>query len=326
MMCTLYLDQPGARLGREGWQLVLKDREGGERGFPLEQVDRVLIYGRVQLTADALNALLERGIPTTLLSRSGWLHGHVQGECGGQVRRRARQYALMADEAAALPIARALITAKLRNQRWLLRLHESPAAAGLEPFIAAAHTAESAASLRGFEGSGARAYFAGFGALLEGSPFTFVGRHHHPAPDPVNALLSLGYTLLLGEVRSALHGYGLDPFAGVFHASDGGQPSCALDLMEPLRPLVDRLTLRLARHELELADFQQDAEGACWMGDGRRGKWYAAWETLMQEPVLWQGEHHPYRQIIHRQVGELARHLDDPAQEFQPLALSALGR
>ena len=73
------------------------------------------------------------------------------------MRRRARQYALMADEAAALPAARALITAKLRNQRWLLRLHESPAAAGLESSIAAAQTAENAAHLRGFEGSGARA-------------------------------------------------------------------------------------------------------------------------------------------------------------------------
>lgn len=325
-MCTLYLDQQGSQLGREGLELVLRDREGGERCFPLEQVERVLVYGRIQLTADALNALLERGIPTTLLNSRGWLHGHLQGERGGQVRRRARQYALLHDEAAALKLAQALVTAKLRNQRWLLRTHDSPAASALEPFIASAWTARDAGVLRGVEGSGAKRYFAAFAALLAGSPFTFPGRRKRPPTDPVNALLSLGYTLLLGELRSGLQGYGLDPFAGVFHASDGGQPSCALDLMEPLRPLVDRLVLRLAWHEYTLADFEIGVEGACLVRDGHRGQYYAAWETLMQEPVLWQGEHRPYRQILHGQIGELAKHLDDPGHEFRPLALNVLGR
>ncbi|MCB1821339.1 MAG: CRISPR-associated endonuclease Cas1 [Candidatus Competibacteraceae bacterium] len=325
-MCTLYLDQQGSQLGREGLELVLRDREGGERCFPLEQIERVLVYGRIQLTADALSALLERGIPTTLLNSRGWLHGHLQGERGGQVRRRARQYALMQDEAAALNLARALVTAKLRNQRWLLRTHDSPRAPGLEPYIASARAARDVAALRGVEGSGAKCYFAAFAELLSGSPFAFPGRRKRPPTDPVNALLSLGYTLLLGELRSGLQGYGLDSFAGVFHASDGGQPSCALDLMEPLRPLVDRLVLRLAWHEFAPADFQDGADGACLVRDGRRGLFYAAWETLMQEPVLWQGEHRPYRQILHGQIGELAKHLDNPRHEFRPLALNVLGR
>ncbi|HCB14069.1 MAG TPA: CRISPR-associated endonuclease Cas1 [Gammaproteobacteria bacterium] len=325
-MCTLYLDQQGGQLGREGLQLVLRDREGGKRCFPLEQVERVLVYGRIQLTTDALDALLERGVPTTLLSSRGWLHGHLQGERGGQVRRRARQYALMEDEAMALKVARALVTAKLRNQRWFLRTHDSPRAAALEPFIASARTAKDAAVLRGVEGSGAKCYFAAFATLLAGSPFTFPGRRKRPPTDPINALLSLGYTLLLGELRSGLQGYGLDAFAGVFHASDGGQPSCALDLMEPLRPLDDRLVLRLAWHRFVPADFEAGSDGACQVRDGRRGPIYAAWETLMQEPVLWQGEHHPYRQIIHAQIGELARHLDNPRDELRPLALNVLGR
>lgn len=142
----------------------------------------------------------------------------------------------------------------------------------------------------------------------------------------MNALLSLGYTLLLAEVHNATQGYGLDPFAGVFHASDGGQPSCALDLMEPLRPLVDRLALRLARHVLTPDDFVEHEDGACWLQDGRRGGFYRAWEEWLAERVLWKDAHQTYRAILHAQVGELARCLDDPQHSFHPLALSALGR
>ena len=326
-MGTLYLDRQGARLAKAGGRLVVQDRDGGEQSLPLEQVDRVLVYGRVQVTTDALGALLERGVPTTLLSGRGWVRGHLLADCGGQVRRRARQYELIRDPAQALPFARALVAAKLRNQRWLLRtLDQREAAAGLEPFVERAEHAASAERLRGVEGSGARAYFAAFPALLAGTPFAFPGRRKRPAPDPVNALLSLGYTLLLAEVRNALHGYGLDPFAGVFHASDGGQPSCALDLMEPVRPLVDRLVIRLARQVLTPDDFAEQEDGACLLKDGRRGGFYRAWETWLAERVSWKDEQHAYRAILHAQAGELARCLDDPALPFRPLVASALGR
>ena len=326
-MCTLYLDQQGARLGKNGERLVVRDREGGEQSLPIEQVDRVMIYGRVQVTTEALDVLLKHGIPTTLLSSRGWLRGHVLADCGGQVQRRARQYAVMKDAAQALPLARRLVEAKLRNQRWLLRTLDQPArAAAMEPFVALAERADSAEQLRGIEGSGARAYFAVFPELLADSPFTFAGRRKRPATDPVNALLSLGYTLLLAELRNALHGYGLDPFAGVFHASDGGQPSCALDLMEPLRPLVDRLVIRLARRVMQPEDFEEQDDGACLLKDGRRGQFYRAWEEWLAERVLWKDAHHSYRMIIHGQAGEWARHLDDPEQPFHPLMLSALGR
>ncbi len=326
-MCTLYLDQQGARLAKAGGRLVVQDRDGGEQSLPLEQVDRVMIYGRVQVTTDALDALLERGVPTTLLSSRGRLRGYLHADCGGQVQRRARQYELIREPALALPFARALVTAKLRNQRWLLRtLDQHEAAMGLEPFIDLAEHAAGADRLRGIEGSGARVYFAAFPALLAGTAFPFPGRRKRPATDPVNAMLSLGYTLLLAEVRNALQGYGLDPFAGVFHASDGGQPSCALDLIEPLRPLVDRLVLRLAQRVLTPDDFGEQEDGACRLKDGRRGQFYRAWEDWLAERVLWKDEHHPYRAILHAQAGEWARCLDEPQRTFHPLVLSALGR
>lgn len=326
-MCTLYLDQQGGRLSKSGGRFVVGDREGGEQSLPLEQVDRVMIYGRVQVTTDAFDALLERGIPTTLLSSRGWLRGHLLADCGGQVQRRARQYALIGDAEQALPLARALVIAKLRNQRWLLRtLGQNVQATGLDPYIISAKQADRADSLRGIEGSAARAYFAAFPNVLAGTGFAFPGRRKRPATDPVNALLSLGYTLLLAELRNALQGYGLDPFAGVFHASDGGQPSCALDLMEPLRPLVDRLVIRLVREVMQPEDFEEQEDGACRLQDGRRGQFYRAWEELLTERVLWKEAHYLYRAIIHEQAGEWARCLDDPERPFHPLILSAIGR
>ena len=326
-MASLYLDQQGARLGREGHRLVLHDREGGTRYFPLEQVDRVMVYGQVHITVEALGTLLDSGIPTTLLTSRGRLRGHLLANHGGQVKRRVRQYQLTHDSSQAMPLAKILVKTKIRNQRWLLRtLGAKQPAKQLNSYLHVVGQSANADVLRGLEGNAARIYFAAFPDLLAGTPFGFPGRRRRPPTDPINSLLSLGYTLLLAELRNALHGYGLDPFAGVFHASDGGQPSCPLDLMEPLRCLVDRLVIRLAKQVYTPDDFHIDEKGACLLQDGRRGSFYKAWDEFLAERLLWRGEQHSYRAIIHAQIGELVHHLDNPSHVFRPLVLSALGR
>lgn len=123
--------------------------------------------------------------------------------------------------------------------------------------MAASGTAESIATLDGIEGSAARAYFRG---LMEfnRSEMQWPGRQKHPSTDPLNALLSLSYTLLMHELTGLLEGVGLDPYLGFLHQVDYGRPSLALDLMEAFRhPVADRLVLTLVnKRVLEADDFQ----------------------------------------------------------------------
>jgi CRISPR-associated protein Cas1 len=134
--------------------------------------------------------------------------------------------------------------------------------------------------LRGLEGAGAAAYFEGFADLLPAS-LHFAGRNRRPPRDPVNAMLSLGYTLLHAEAVLALYGAGLDPFVGFFHALDYGRESLACDVVEPLRVEVEQHVLMLFRSEKLRADDFSLAAGACLLGKAGRTRFYAEWE----EPV-----------------------------------------
>jgi len=109
-------------------------------------------------------------------------------------------------------------------------------------------------SLLGVEGDAARIYFGMFGTMLR-SDLTFAGRSRRPPRDPVNALLSFGYTLLTTELTGALAAQGLDPFVGVLHDLDYGRPSLALDLLEEFRqPIIDRLVLSVVNRGVLKAD------------------------------------------------------------------------
>jgi CRISP-associated protein Cas1 len=151
----------------------------------------------------------------------------------------------------------------------------------VESAIACVDAQPSIAALRGLEGAAAAAYFGGFADLLPPA-LKFAGRNRQPPRDPVNVVLSLGYTLLQAEAVLALYGAGLDPFVGFYHALDFGRESLACDVVEPLRVEVDRHALALFRGEtLRAEDFTQ-AEGACLLGKAGRARFYAAWEPVAE--------------------------------------------
>jgi CRISPR-associated endonuclease Cas1 len=91
----------------------------------------------------------------------------------------------------------------------------------------------------------------------------YAGRQHHPPPDPVNALLSLGYTLLLTRVQAEIAAVGLDPLVGVYHQPRPGKPALACDLIEPFRaPVVDQLVVGQVRQGCYRREhFEDSAKG-----------------------------------------------------------------
>ena len=114
----------------------------------------------------------------------------------------------------------------------------------------------------GIEGSAARDYFAAFGKMILGG-FEFKGRVKRPPTDPVNAMLSLSYTMIFNEISSLLDGLGFDPYLGYFHSVDYGRPSLAADLIEEFRaPAADRLTLYLVNQKIfKHEDFHENPKG-----------------------------------------------------------------
>jgi CRISPR-associated protein Cas1 len=178
--------------------------------------------------------------------------------------------------------------------------------------------------LRGIEGEGGRLYWAAFPSLLagDGPQLTFSGRSRRPPLDPMNALLSFLYTLLVHDIRSALDSQGLDPQVGYLHRDRPGRPSLALDMMEEFRAaLADRLALTLVnRGQLRAQDFRRLDGGAVAMEDSARRAVIAAWQERKRDerrhPFL--GESAPLGLFWHLQALLLKRYMRDDLDGYPP--------
>jgi CRISPR-associated protein Cas1 len=263
-MPVVYVKEQGAIIRKHGGRILVEKDDALLLEIALRQTDSVAVFGNVQVTTQALSELLDRGIPLALYTRHGRLKGQLVPNVSKNVLLRVAQYRTTLDGAASLGLAKAVVQAKLRNAGRLLADYRShyPSDALASACDAMRREAERAsgakehAELLGYEGSAAATYFGAFGELNR-SELPFDGRRKHPATDPINGLLSLGYTFAMNEIRAVVEGAGMEPHLGFLHQVDYGRPSLALDLLEPYRsPLVDRLTLRLVNERiLTAADF-----------------------------------------------------------------------
>lgn len=263
---AIYVTNQGARLCRiDGMVAVSVDRAVVDR-WPGDEIERVLLFGNVQITTQVLALLFEHGAHVSFFSTSGRYRGQLVSPESGNVFLRLAQHARYTDRPFRLTFARDLVRAKVTAGRAFLRRFarnhpaEAPemeeAARRLDAALRQLGSAEDDQTLRGLEGAAAAAYFQGFDRMVR-TPFVFERRSKHPAHNAVNALLNLGYTLLAGEIASRLEGAGFDPRIGYYHGVRYGRSSLALDLIEAHRvDTIDRLTLSiLNRRMLAPEDF-----------------------------------------------------------------------
>lgn len=305
-MATVYIDRKGIDLDHEAGAIVLR-LDGARTGaVPLGPVDRLVVRGARTIAVPLMAELWRRGIALVILGgRNGEVQSLVQGPTHGDASIRLRQYALHHRSAERLARARRLVLAKVTAQRRLLRegLAARPdsrkalfdAIATVEAVRArlASNEGEPAEAetltldqLMGLEGSAAAAHFDGLAALLPPA-LGFSGRNRRPPRDPVNACLSLGYTLLHAEAVRETQIAGLDPMLGFYHQPLAGRESLACDFVEPLRPRLDRFVWRLFQQEtLRRAHFT-DAGGACLLGKAGRRSFYEGYEGFVPPLRRW---------------------------------------
>lgn len=294
----LVVQSQTARIGKEGETLKVIDEEQGETRVRFIDISDVALFGNVSITTPALAALLEREIPVTFHSHSGWFRGVAHGVGHRNVEVRTAQYRMSFDESACLRFARELVAAKIANQRTILRRNwrgpPEERQAVLDRLAAARKSsggASSPAELLGVEGDAAAAYFRAFAGLLKApgadeslSSFNFENRNRRPPADPVNALLSLAYAMLTRQLTNTLASVGLDPFRGFYHAPRYGRPALALDIMEPFRSIIaDSVVLAaINTGEVGPADFVVAMTGTALTQAGRR-RFVEAFERRMSQ-------------------------------------------
>ena len=267
-MATMYVTEQGAQIEKEYQRLLVTKEDEVLMRVPLARVSHVVLVGNVGVTTPAMIALLEAGVGLSLISRSGQLRGQLMPPTAKNIPLRQQQYARAQDASFCLALSRSIVTGKLRNLRALARRLclarpqiDATRIAGISAALRAAAISDDLATLRGAEGQGSRAYFAIFRQALP-EAWHFEKRARRPPPNPTNALLSLGYTILTQNLMAACEIVGLDPYEGFFHADKYGRPALALDLVEEFRSvIVDSVVLTLINKEmLTLKDFEA-AEG-----------------------------------------------------------------
>ena len=256
------------------------------------------MLGGGQLTSQAMDACVKRGIRVTALRRSGAVRFVVGSAVGGNVHLRSALYRALLDEGQSLVIAKAIVAAKLQNSRkvvarWSRDEPDNRRASDLarraeqiRQRVARLEAVRSADQVRGIEGDSARVYFRAVRQALATTRFPFCGRSRRPPRDPANALLGFCYGLVLTEFIGALESVGLDHQMGFFHRPRSGRPSLALDLVEEVRALTDRFVVSLIRRRQVGPDsFVETPGGAVYLSDSGRKFLLGVWEKHKEEDI-----------------------------------------
>jgi CRISPR-associated protein Cas1 len=322
---VLVVQTAGAQIGQRGDELLVSVKGEDARKIPGQQVRAIYCYGAVQITAQAAETCLELGIDVSYFSPAGRFIGLLRGLPASGVDARRGQYRLFELPGVRLQLAREVIRAKIHNQRvMLMRNGDAPerVLSLMSGFRDATESARDLTSLLGIEGGAAALYFEQFESMLKQRDdwkFDWRGRNRRPPRDPVNALLSLGYSMLAKELTGVCHSVGLDPFLGFMHQPRYGRPALALDLMEEFRPLVaDSVAISLInRGELGPEDFIRSANGTFLNDRGRRPFW-EAWFRRLDAEVS-----HPefsykmaYRRMLEVQARQLWRFVRGEALNY----------
>lgn len=314
-MTTLYLDRKNLSLRADGGALVCYENDERIATVPLKILQRICIRGDLTLSARVLGKLGEAGAGVLVLNGRQKRPALMLPNWKLDGKRRVAQYALSQDKDACLTAARNTVAAKLTAQQQHLQqmaLSDDLGADCLkERSQAIADLARNlpnspdTAALRGIEGAAAAHYFSAWTSTLPES-WHFHGRNKRPPRDPINATLSLAYTLLHFDIVKHLYLSGLDPFIGYYHQPEHGRESLACDLLEHLRSQCDARVLSLFHQQtLTPGDFSTTAQG-CLMSKNARIKFYPAYEQAAK----------PWRSLIHQLCADhldtLARHSSQP--------------
>jgi len=302
-MQTLVLDRKNIALTARGERLQIHEEGQKPRQIPMRLLDRIVISASMDINSMLLRKLAGRGISLLVINpRKPEDPAWISGPAHNDAERRVRQLRASDDDRICRKVAAYLVGQKLQGHRSLLlraidrhpvhrsQLHRAERQIS-RAWLRLGERDQSLDSLRGIEGAAAAAWFTACAALLPGE-WNFHGRNRRPPRDPVNAMLSLGYTLADHVANRKLQEQGWDPMIGFYHRLAWSRRSLSSDLLEPLRPLVDEWVLELVTEgHLQPGHFRDSGEG-CFLAKEGRAIYYREWALCMLERLTAPLERH----------------------------------
>jgi len=304
---TLILDRKNLVVRMESKSIRVQRPDSPPERIPLAMLREVVVLGSPMISCDVWRALAQENIPAILLPlRGGGVPAFMGAGLSATVYRRIGQHLAANDPATSMAIARWLIDRKMKGQELLFRefgqnsSNQNPNWEKIKRYRGLLREANDLYSLMGHEGAAASEYFAGLSRIIH-PKWRFTGRNRRPPKDPVNALLSLSYVLAGGDVRQIVQQKGLDPALGFIHTPQPNRESLVLDLLEPLRPEVDRFVLELIKKDINLKHFTTNKQDGCLLNKTGREVFFKAWS-------LWKS-HENARDTLQSKADRIVRKL-----------------
>ena len=270
-MSYVYICEQGAVVGVEENRLQIKYKDGMVKTLPIEPLESIELFGRIQVSTACMTECLKRGVTVGFFSTTGAYYGRLSSTNHVHVERQRLQTAMSVDFC--LGLSKRLVSGKISNQIVMVRRYNRYKEMNLEEdlkgmnrILEKVEQCKKIEELMGYEGAAARIYFSCLGKLIDGE-FYFEGRNRRPPKDPFNSLISLGYAIILNEIYGKIEGKGLNPYFGVLHQDRDIHPTLASDLMEEWRAvLIDSLAMSLLNgHEIKSDDFYKGKDGGIFL-------------------------------------------------------------
>lgn len=326
-MRTLYISRQGCYISLKAETLIVKQGETIHGEIQLPLLEQILIFGKSQMTTEAIRSCLWRDIPIAYLSRMGYCYGRLMPIARGY--RQLSRYQQQLTTTDKLIVAQNIVAGKLKNSRTFLQRQQrrnpstttEMAIKSLAVLIQKAREAETTERLMGLEGAGAAQYFSAFGECLNHPNFIFLARSRRPPGNPVNAMLSFGYQILWNHILTLIEIQGLDPYYACLHQGTERHAALASDLIEEFRaPIIDSLVLWLINSKImdDTQDFVHH-DGGCYLNNHGREKYIKYFLQKLEEDVQNQkGENQPRWDLMTQQIKIFKEFVYQPSQVYQP--------
>ena len=297
---TLYLQEQGSIMRKDGERFSIEKEGAVVNEVIVRRIEQVVVFGNVALTTPVMQYCLRNEIPVTFLSQHGSYFGRLEATMADNAEMQRFQFLRSIDEPFALETAKAIVESKISNSRAMIRRRKNALQDGdgathsrmasnldlMADLAAKAAACEDIDVLRGLEGKASALYFECYGLFFRRDlPFHTASfqRVRRPPTDPVNSLLSFGYSMLHTNVFSMVRLSGMNPYIGFLHAERKGNPALVSDLVEEFRTVIDSLVLyTLNRGLLQERDFycRKDRPG-CFLSNEARKKYIGIFESRM---------------------------------------------
>jgi CRISP-associated protein Cas1 len=323
----VYVVGRGNTVRKKEERLEIWSPEGKLSEPKLREISQLSLYGGVEITTPAMVELMQRGVPVVHFTHGGWFQGICLGTTHKNVELRIRQFQCSMDPKRSIFLARKAVAGKIKNCRTLLRRNDPERSSSsldlMAKLVAEAEAATNSQSLLGIEGAAAECYFSRFANMLKegGKEFSFTDRNRRPPKDPVNAVLSYIYGILVKDLFVTLLAVGFDPYLGFYHRPRYGRPALALDMMEEFRPLIaDSVAINLFNNEeISKNDFIKTRGGVSLTSNGKKAV-VTGYERRMEAEIV-----HPvfgykvsYKRVLEVQARLLARAISGEIGQYPP--------